>query len=196
MKEIDLIAETDYTVEKECIEIDYIVEIDHETTIRMTIEGTIDMTMERKIIGISKTRNIRESIEIIMKTHMKTGKTRIITEIVTKTKIEIKTKNNTEMTAMTKLEVSLREKNTHMMRMTYLTHKSKECTNIRIIIKTDTTRTTKELATKTGINIDTNTEMTAMTKTEVGLEKEVTCLRQGKLTISQRLKESTKSYDS
>ena len=30
------------------------------------------MTVEKKIIGISKTRNIRESIEIIMKTHMKT----------------------------------------------------------------------------------------------------------------------------
>ena len=41
---------------------------------------------------------------------MKTGTTRIITEIVTKTKIEIKTKTNTEMTAMTKLEVGL-EKN-------------------------------------------------------------------------------------
>ena len=68
--------------------IDYIVEIDRKTTIKMiteitiemiigmTIEMTIDMTtemtVEKKIIGISKTRNIRESMKIIMKTHMKT----------------------------------------------------------------------------------------------------------------------------
>ena len=63
-----------------------------ETTIKMTIEMTTEMTLEKKIIGISKNRNIRESIEIIMKTHMKTG-TRIIIEIVTKTKIEIKNKD-------------------------------------------------------------------------------------------------------
>ena len=37
-----------------------------------------------------------------MKTHMETGTARIIIEIVTKTKIDIKTKNNTEMTVMTK----------------------------------------------------------------------------------------------
>ena len=49
------------------------------------------MTVEKKIIGISKTRNIRESIEIIMKTHMKTDTARIIIEIVTKTKIVIET---------------------------------------------------------------------------------------------------------
>ena len=87
-------------------EIDHIVEIDHKTTIKMIIE----MTIEKKIIGISKTRNIRESIEIVMKTHMKTGITRIIIEIVTKTKIEIKTKTNTEMTVMTKLEVGLKKR--------------------------------------------------------------------------------------
>ena len=75
--------------------IDYIVQIDHKTTIKMitetiigitiemTIEMTTEMTVEKKIIGNSKTRNIRESIEIIMKTHMKTGTTRIIIEIVT-----------------------------------------------------------------------------------------------------------------
>ena len=51
---------------------------------------TTEMTVEKKIIGISKTRNIRESIEIIMKTHMETGTARIIIEIVTKTKIDIK----------------------------------------------------------------------------------------------------------
>ena len=73
------------------------------------------MTVEKKIIVISKTRNIRESIEIIMKTHMKMGITRIIIEIVTKIKIEIKTKTSTEMTVMTKLEVGLKKKSAHMM---------------------------------------------------------------------------------
>ena len=72
------------------------------------------MTVEKKIIGISKTINIRESIVIIMKTHMKKG-TRIIIEIVTKTKIEIKTKTKTEMTVMTKNEVGLKKKSAHMM---------------------------------------------------------------------------------
>ena len=47
---------------------------------------TTEMTIEKKIIGISKTRNLRESIEIIMKTHMKTGTTRRIIGRVTKTK--------------------------------------------------------------------------------------------------------------
>ena len=108
--------------------IDHIVEIDCKTTIKMiteTIIGddyrndyrdmTIEMTVEKKIIGILKNRNIRESIEIITKTHMKTGTTKIIIEIVTKTKIEIKTKTNTEMTVMTKLEVGLKKKITYMM---------------------------------------------------------------------------------
>ena len=39
----------------------------------MIIEMTTEMTVEKKIIGVSKTRNIRESIEILMKTHMKTS---------------------------------------------------------------------------------------------------------------------------
>ena len=86
-----------------------------ETTIKMTIEMTTEMTVEKKIIGISKNRNIRESIEITMKTHMKTGTTKIIIEIVTKMKIEIKTKTNTEMTVMTKLEVGLKKKIAHMV---------------------------------------------------------------------------------
>ena len=78
-------------------EIDHIVEIDCKTTIdmitkmitkmttkitiemiirmiiEMTIEMTTEMIVEKKIIGISKTRNIRQNIEIIIKTHMKTG---------------------------------------------------------------------------------------------------------------------------
>ena len=81
----------------------------------MTIEMTAQMTIEKKIIGISKTRNIRESIEIIIKIHMKTDTIRIIIGIVTRTKIEIKIKTNTEMTAMTKLEVDLKKSVAHMM---------------------------------------------------------------------------------
>ena len=42
---------------------------------------------------------------------------------------------------------------------------------LKMLMKTGTAR----------INIDTNTRMTAMTEIEVGLEKEVPCLRQGKL---------------
>ena len=65
---MDLIAETDYTVETECTEIGHIVGIDHETTIRMTIEGTREMTIGRKTIGILKNRDIRENIKITIKT--------------------------------------------------------------------------------------------------------------------------------
>ena len=82
-----------------------------ETTIEMIIEMNIEMTIEKKIIGISKTRSIRQCIEIFMKIHVKTGTRRI--EIVTKAKI--KTKTDTEMTAMTELEVDLKRKIAHMM---------------------------------------------------------------------------------
>ena len=137
MKEIDPIAETDYTVETECMtEIGHIVGIDHETTIKMTIEVTIEMTtgmiiemtIEKKIIGILKSRDIRENIKIIIKTHT----TRITIELATETrkgaKIDTKTKTNTEMTAMTKLEVGLKKKTTFMMMIIYLTQKLKEYT--------------------------------------------------------------------
>ena len=43
-------------------------------------------------------------------------------------KINTKAKTDTEMTAMIKLEVGLQKKITYMMRMTYLTQKSKEYT--------------------------------------------------------------------
>ena len=122
MKEIDPIAETDYTVETECMtEIGHIVGIYYETTIKMITE----MTIEKKLIGISKTRNIRENIEIIIKTNM----TRITIELAMETrigaKIDTKTKTDTEMTAMTKLEVGLKKKITYMimMMMIYLTQK-------------------------------------------------------------------------
>ena len=53
-------TEIDHTAE-----IGHIVEIDHETTTEMTIE--------KKIIGISKTGDTELDIEIIMKTHVMTG---------------------------------------------------------------------------------------------------------------------------
>ena len=86
---VDLETGIDHT-----IEIDHIVEIDHEITIEMItkiiigitmkmiigmiiemitetiIELTTEMTVEKKFIRILKNRNIRESIEIIMKIHM------------------------------------------------------------------------------------------------------------------------------
>ena len=46
-----------------------------------------------------------------------------------------------------------------------------------------------------GISINTSTEMTAVTNTEVHLEKDTPCLRKIKMT-SQRLNKSTTSYDS
>ena len=135
MKEIDPIAETDYTVETECMtKIGHVIGI--ETTIKMTIEVTIEwtiemiieMTIEKKIIGISKNRDIRENIKIVIKTPT----TRVTIELAMETrigaKINNKAKTDTEMTAMTKLEVGLKKKITYMMRMTYLTQKLKECT--------------------------------------------------------------------
>ena len=54
------ITEIDHTTE-----IGHIVEIDHETTTEMTIE--------KKIIGISKTGDTEVDIEIIMKRHVMTS---------------------------------------------------------------------------------------------------------------------------
>ena len=130
------------------IEIDHIVEISHETTIKMItkiiteitikmiigmiIEMTTEMTVEKKIIGISKNINIRESTEIIMKIYMKTGTTRIIIEMVIKTKIVIETniETSTEMTVMTKSEVGLKIKITYTMieKMIVLKQNLKGCT--------------------------------------------------------------------
>ena len=133
MKEIDPIAETDYTVETECTtEIGHTVGIDHDTHIKMTIEVTTEMitemTIEKEIIRISKTRDIGENIKVIIKTHM----TRITIELAMETrigaKIDNKTKTDTEMTAMAKLEVGLNKKTTYMMMMIYLIQKLKECT--------------------------------------------------------------------
>ena len=62
----------------------HIVEIDHETTVEMSIR--------RKII------NIREDLEIIMRMPMRTGM------------VGININTNTEMTDMTKLEVGQRRR--------------------------------------------------------------------------------------
>ena len=87
------------------------------------------MTIGRKIIGITKNRDIRENIKIIIKTPT----TRVTLELATETRIgatiNTKTKTDTEMTAMTKLEVGLKKKIMYMMMMMiYLTQKLKECT--------------------------------------------------------------------
>ena len=102
------------------------------------------MTIEEKIIGISETKDMKESIESIIKTSVKMGieviamivletnMTRVIIDLATKTgvgaKINTKTKTGTEMTAMTKLEVGLRRKITCVIMMIYFTQKLKEYT--------------------------------------------------------------------
>ena len=62
MKEIDPIAETDYTVETECMtEIGHIGGIDHDTTIKMIKEVTIEMTTEMIIeMTIVKESSVKE----------------------------------------------------------------------------------------------------------------------------------------
>ena len=96
MKEIDLIAEINYTVETECTETDHIVGIDCETNIKLTIE----MTIEKKFIGISKNRDIKENIKIIVKTPTTRATIEIAMETRIGAKINTKAKTNTEMTAM------------------------------------------------------------------------------------------------
>ena len=72
------------------LEIGHIVEIGCEaTTIKMTIEMSIGITVRRKIIGILKTRDMREGL----KTIIKTGTARIIIEIVTKNKNKYQNKD-------------------------------------------------------------------------------------------------------
>ena len=134
MKGIGPIAEIKCTIEigttpentketGDTVEIGHIVEIGCKAT---TTEMTIEMSIRRKIIGISKTRDMREGLEIIMKMHMKTGTTRIIIELATKTKIRMDTETDIEMTAMTGLGVGLKKMITYMM-MIYCTQNLKEC---------------------------------------------------------------------
>ena len=86
------------------------------------------MSIEKKIIGISKNRDIRENKKIIIKIHTMRVTIELAMETRLGARIDTKAKTNTEMTAMTKLEVGLMKNITYMMRMTYLTQKSKECT--------------------------------------------------------------------
>ena len=82
----------------------HIVEIDHETTVEMPIR--------RKII------DIREGLEIIMKTPMRTGM------------VGININTNTEMTNMTKLEVGQKNNLAHMVIKIVIVHTQslKNCT--------------------------------------------------------------------
>ena len=90
MKEIGPIAETGHTAE-----IGHIVEIGFEaTTTKLTKEMSIEVTIRRKIIGISRIRDIRKGIKTNIKTHM----TRVTIEIITKIKTEAET--DIEVTAM------------------------------------------------------------------------------------------------
>ena len=75
----------------------------------MTIEMSIEMTKRRIIVGISKTGDMREGLEITMKMLMKTGTARI--------KIGINIETDEEMTVMTRLNVGLRRKITCVMMM-------------------------------------------------------------------------------
>ena len=68
----------------------------------MTIEMSIEMILRRKIVGISRTRDMREGLEITMKMLMKTGTARI--------KIGINIETDTEMTVMTRLKHRSKEK--------------------------------------------------------------------------------------
>ena len=67
-----------------------------------------------------------------------------------------------------------------------------------IVLETDMTRVNIELATKTvvGAKINTKTktgtEMTAMTKLEVGLRRKITCVMMMMIYFTQKLKEYAK----
>ena len=149
-------------------EIGPIVGIDHKNTTKMTIK--------ERIIVISRTREIAENIKIIIKIniginceismiviiliveidHM-TGMIHIVEidrETITKVTIKVTTEMIIEMKIIE--NGGIREGLEIIMKMPIMTG-------------------------TVGINIDTNTGMTAMTEIEVGLVKEVACLRQGKL---------------
>ena len=75
----------------------------------MTIEMSIGMTVRRKIIEISKTRDMREGL----KTIIKTGAAGI--------KIGINIETGIEMTAMIWVEVGLERSLAHIMKGRFLT---------------------------------------------------------------------------
>ena len=62
-----------------------------------------------------------------------------------------------------------------------------------IVLETNTTKTTIEIVTKIRTKAETDIEMTAMTKLEVGLKKKITYMM--RMTyLTQKLKECTKFY--
>ena len=77
-------------------EVGLIVEIGCEA---VTTKMTIEMSIRRKILGISKTREMRVHLEITIKMLMKTGTARI--------KLGINIETDIEVTAMTDIEVGL-----------------------------------------------------------------------------------------
>ena len=125
MVEIGHMTETGHIVEtgttpKNTKETAHTLDIDHMTEMILIVEIDCQAITENV-----KTRNMREGL----KTIIKTGTARIIIEIVTKTKISIKTKTDTRMTAIARL-VSLNREITSMMRMTNFTQKLKGCHKI------------------------------------------------------------------
>ena len=77
------------------LEIDYMTEMIH--IVEIDCETTVEMSIRRKII------NIREGLEIIMKTPIRTGM------------VGININTNTEMTDMTKLELGQKKNLAHMV---------------------------------------------------------------------------------
>ena len=151
---IKIIIKTNIGLKSSTIEIDLMTKMSH--IVEIDCKTTVEMNIGKKIIGISKIRDIREIIaktghiaeighiveidcEAIienlktrdmregLKTIIKTGMARIIIEIVTKTKISTKTKTDIRMTGMARL-VGLKREITYMMRMIYFTQKLKEYT--------------------------------------------------------------------
>ena len=153
----------------------------------MTIEETIEMTREMIIeMKIIETRDIKKYIKTIIMTHMTKAVIKLAMETRLGTKINTKAKTDIEMTAMTNLEVGLKNRDIRE--------------NIKIIIKTHMARVITELAMETmvGAKIDTkaktDTEMTAMTKLEVGPKKKKSAhiMIEKLIVLRQNLKECTK----
>ena len=129
--EIDHMTEIIHTTEIEHMtEINHTIEVDHTTEIDHILviyhePFTEEMTIEKKTIGISNMGDIEINMDIIMKTGAQ-----IIIEMPTK--IETKTKTGTELIAMTKIEVGLKENIAHMMmeKIIVLPQNLKDCTKV------------------------------------------------------------------
>ena len=132
--------------------------------------------------GINHTTEIDHIVEIDCKTTIE-----MITKMITKMTTEI----TIEMTVgMTIEEKSIENSKIRSMR---------ESTEIimKIYMKTGKTRIIIETVIKTKIvietNIETSTEMTVMTKSEVGLKKRITYIMM-MIYLTQKLEECTKFY--